>query len=317
MATVVGNDEVRGFSKEDLTDLERGICRTISALVNKPLPETNTPYHRLARWIGERTNRSVVFTTNYDLLLEQAFESLEVPYFDGFVGSHRPFFSQQAIEQNGLQAQWALLCKLHGSINWRFVRKKNLIVRSVSGEGDELLIHPSHLKYTESRRMPYFVMLDQLKGFISNRKRPVAFFVVGYSFSDEHVNDTIVDNLRANPSAVCYALQYGQLSAYPQIESLVQRCSNLRVAAPDGAIVDGRRAGWDKCSPRQIDEFDGAFRPKHSGSVTCRRGNEDAGDGMDDDVAVEFCLGDFNAFGRFLASFVAEGSSPIETDTTL
>lgn len=310
MATVVGNDKVRGFSKEDLADLEREICRTISALVDKTLPETNTPYHQLARWIGERTNRSVIFTTNYDLLLEQAFESLEVPFFDGFVGSHRPFFSRQTMEQDGLQAQWALLCKLHGSINWRFVREKNMIVRSTSEEGVELLIHPSHLKYTESRRMPYFMMLDQLKGFISNHRKPVAFFVVGYSFSDEHVNDTIVDNLRANPSAVCYALQYDQLATYPQIDSLAQRCSNLHVLAPDGAITDGQQASWAVCSPSQTDEFHRAFRPKLPNAVACRLGTEDAGDGVSDDVAVEFCLGDFDAFGSFLASFVAGRSSP-------
>ena len=230
METVVGNDAVRGFSRPDLQRLEQAICRTIASLVNKPLPASTTPYHALARWIGQRTSRSFIFTTNYDLLVEQALEALQVPFFDGFIGSVQPFFDQQAIEQDDFPERWALVCKLHGSINWRLVPERNDVVRSLQG-GDELLIHPSHLKYTESRRMPYFVMLDRLKAFIGNDKMPVALFTIGYSFSDEHINDTIADSLRANPSAVCYALQYDKLSAYPQVDKLVQRCSNLHVLA--------------------------------------------------------------------------------------
>ena len=299
MEAVVGNDEVRGFSAQNLQCLEQSICRTISRVVNKPLPESTTPYHSLAKWIGQRTNRSVIFTTNYDLLVEQALEALQVPFFDGFIGSYQPFFDQQAIEQDDFPAQWALVCKLHGSINWRFVQKRNAIVRSLDDVGDELLIHPSHLKYAESRRMPYFVMLDRLKAFIGNRKKPAALFTIGYSFSDEHINATIADSLRANPSAVCYALQYDKLSAYPQVANLVQQCSNLHVLARDAAETNGRRSGWKTSFPEQMKELGTAFRPLCSKENDSVPGNEDV-DG--EEVAVEFRLGDFNAFGRFLES---------------
>lgn len=180
MRAVAGKDDVRGFSLSDLENLERSICESIFKMVNKSLPEPMTPYHYLARWIGQRANRAVIFTTNYDLLVEQALESLQVPFFDGFIGSHRPFFHQQAIEQDDLPAQWNLVCKLHGSINWRIVQNSNNIVRSLDDTaGDKLIIHPSHLKYAESRRMPYFVMLDRLKAFIRNDKKPAALFTIG------------------------------------------------------------------------------------------------------------------------------------------
>ena len=283
------------------------MCQSISKLVNKTLPRSMTPYHHLARWVGDRSNRTIVFTTNYDLLLEQAFESLQVPFFDGFIGSHQPFFSQQAIEQEVLRTQWALLCKLHGSINWRSPNKSNAIIRSMSGEGDELLIHPSHLKYTESRRMPYFVMLDQLKAHISKDKKRAVLFTVGYSFSDEHINDTIVDSLRANPSAVCYALWYDHLSTCQQIYDLARRCSNLHILAPDSAITDGRHSSWAGCSLTQIGEFDGAFCRKHSEAEAIEQRSNDVEHG---DVAVGFRLGDFDAFGRFLSSFVTGRPSP-------
>ena len=295
MKTVVGNDTVRGFSGTDLRSLEKSICRTISNVVNKSLPKSATPYHSLVKWIGQRANRSVIFTTNYDLLVEQAFEVNQAPFFDGFIGSHRPFFDQHAMEQGDLPKRWALVCKLHGSINWRFNRERNTIVRSLAETEDELLIHPSHLKYTESRRMPYSVMFDLLKTFIGNEKKPVALFTIGYSFSDDHINDTIADGLRANPSAVCYALQYDKLSAYPQVANLVQRCSNLHVLAPDEAVTDGRRAHWETCSREQVYDLSGAF---YSHCFDESSASEDS-----DDVAVEFRLGDFDAFGRFLASF--------------
>ena len=297
MKTVVGNDKVRGFSGADLRKLEESICSTISKVVNKPLPESATPYHSLVRWIGQRTNGSVVFTTNYDLLVEQAFEAIQVPFFDGFIGSYQPFFDQHAMEQGDLPKRWALVCKLHGSINWRFNHERNTIVRSLDETGDELLIHPSHLKYAESRRMPYSVMFDLLKAFIENEKKPVALFTIGYSFSDDHINDTIADSLRANPSAVCYALQYGEFAAYPQVANLVRRCSNLHVLAPDEAVTAGRRARWETCSREQAEDLGGAFRPRCSSEGSAR------GDVDGDDVAVEFSLGDFNAFGHFLASF--------------
>lgn len=301
METVVGNAKVRGFSAADLRRLEQSICQTISSVVNRQLPEsTTTPYHSLVRWIGQRTNRTVIFTTNYDLLVEQAFEALQAPFFDGFIGSYQPVFDQYAMEQDDLPARWALVCKLHGSINWRFIHQRNTIVRSLDEAGDELLIHPSHLKYTESRRMPYLVMLDRLKAFIGNDRKPAALFTIGYSFSDEHINDTIADSLRANPSAVCYALQYDKLSTYPQVDSLAERCSNLHVLAPDEAVTVGRHSCWETCSREQIEQLDGAFRSPSSEEESSEAGSE----GIDgDEVAVEFRLGDFDIFGHFLASF--------------
>ena len=309
METVVGNAKVRGFSASDLRCLEQSICRTISCVVNKQLPDPpTTPYHSLVKWIRQRTNRTVIFTTNYDLLVEQAFEALRVPFFDGFIGSYQPVFDQYAMEQDGLPARWALVCKLHGSINWRFIRQRNTIVRSLDKAGDELLIHPSHLKYTESRRMPYLVMLDRLKAFIGNDRKPAALFTIGYSFSDEHINDTIADSLQANPSAVCYALQYCKLSAYSQIDSLVERCSNLHVLARDGAVTAGRHSYWETCSRKQIEQLDGAFRSPSSEDETSEAGSE----GVDgDEVAVEFHLGDFDIFGHFLASFSPVKVPPI------
>ena len=61
--------------------------------------------------------------------------------------------------------------------------------------------------------MPYFVMIDRLRGFLRNSEKPVALVVIGYSFADEHINEAIMESLKVNASAACFALQFGELAS--------------------------------------------------------------------------------------------------------
>jgi hypothetical protein len=72
----------------------------------------------LVGWVGG-TNRECaveIFTPNYDLLFEEAFERAGFPYFDGFTGGHAPFFDPPSIADDVLPARWSRLWKLHGSL---------------------------------------------------------------------------------------------------------------------------------------------------------------------------------------------------------
>jgi hypothetical protein len=115
LRAVVGKDEIRGFSAKSLDQLDDAICQSIYQVVDKTLPNTMTPYHSTASWVDamRRENAIEIFTTNYDLLMEQAFEDFHVPYFDGFAGVRRPFFDLRAMEEDFLPARWARLWKLH------------------------------------------------------------------------------------------------------------------------------------------------------------------------------------------------------------
>lgn len=170
LAGVVGNGTVHELDAESIGRLEDAVTSAISETTDAELPDADTPYDHVVRWIravGESVQVRV-FTTNYDLLLEAALERNHVPFFDGFVGSRLPFLDTEAIESDLLPSRWARLYKLHGSVNWR-VLDDGTVARSVgSVTSSNRLIHPSHLKYTESRRMPYLVMLDQLRGFLRN-----------------------------------------------------------------------------------------------------------------------------------------------------
>lgn len=287
-----GNKDVRGLSAEALDILDQEICRSIATAVNCTLPSGATPYNALARLLKRRrVPPAQIFTTNYDLLVEQALEFDQVPYFDGFVGSSTPFFDQRSIEDDRLPPRWSLVWKLHGSLNWRYSRKTKVISRSRDQvDGDELLIHPSHRKYDESRRMPYLVMMDRLKLFLRNKKLPVALIVVGHSFSDEHLNESIIESLKINPSAACYAFQYGGLGDYAKLTGLAKANSNLSVYAPDGAIIRARENKW-------------LLRPG-SDPTTVRTAFDvevpDEGRESEKSLTCQFRLGDFGRFGHFL-----------------
>jgi hypothetical protein len=71
-----GKHEARGLSAESLDELDAEVCQAISSIVTRDLPDEETPYHSLARLVTRyQSPPSEIFTTNYDLLMEQALES--------------------------------------------------------------------------------------------------------------------------------------------------------------------------------------------------------------------------------------------------
>jgi hypothetical protein len=305
LRTVAGNESVRGLSASDLDKLDEKTCQTIHELVDKKLPTAETPYHRVAAWVNaiQRERPVEIFTTNYDLLMEQAFEDHRVPYFDGFAGSRQPFFDIRAMEEDNLPPRWARLWKLHGSINWYQVPGKG-VIRGASGEkGLKRVIHPSHLKYEESRRMPYLAMVDRLRAFL---KQPTATLVLcGYSFRDDHINEVILQGLESTQSAIAFALLFEKLSNYPQARTLARERSNLTLLAKDGYVIGSRESRWperdaDPSAPEGHDKWVVWVQIDPAEENSKRR--------------AEFCLGNFGTFGQFLQELIGMGRESLEPE---
>ncbi len=299
---IVGASTIDGLTKTQLADLDAVICKHTTELVSVSLPDENTPYHQLATWIGgiHRSHPVEVFTSNYDLLMEQALEQRKIPYFDGFVGSCRTFFDLSSIEQDGLPPRWARLWKVHGSINWWRCPAGDIERREKGDPSDRQMIHPSHLKYDQSRRMPYLAMLDRLREFLSLGQ--AVLVTCGYSFSDQHLNDVIIQGLRGNPNAVCYALVFGDRNTVPAVVTRAKRQANLNLLAADGAVFGTTERPWHS-SPN-------ADHPLHSLAVQSGGlgSRSKAPDGQ-----CKFLLGDFTAFGNFLAQQLAWEETDKET----
>lgn len=297
-----GNAEILGMSKKDLGELDDKICALIAAEVRKPLPGYRNSYNRFASWVGgiHRNSPTEIFTPNYDLLLEQALEQHLLPHFDGFVGSREPWFDLASIEHDTIPARWTRLWKLHGSINWEKSEETvngNKVTRVVrvtrEAAAGKVMIFPSHLKFEQSRRMPYLAMLDRLRAFFQGNDAP-RLVVCGYSFLDDHLNEVLLDGLRGNRNAQCFALMYSGLDNHSRVVDYAQRQSNLTVLAWDGAVVGtrvgGYRAGTDggqEHAPWLLEEAPSGGSPKE-GYPRSR-------------------LGDFHYFGLFLEQLCGEG----------
>lgn len=300
MHDVAGNSNIDGLSKDDLGKLDEQICKLTTEVVKSKLPNVITPYHQLATWIGgiKRTYPVEVFTPNYDLLMEQAFEERRVPYFDGFVGSRHTFFDLISMENDILPPRWARLWKVHGSINWWRNPKGDVERRNEIVPGNRQMIYPSHLKYDQSRRMPYFAMIDRLRAFLTQGQ--AVLVTCGYSFGDQHLNDVILQALNGNPNAVCFGLLFGDRSSAPEAVLQASKNPNLSVLAVDGAVLGTVERDW-----RSDDKPE---HPLHGLAVK-------TGDLKDRTAAPEsrckFLLGDFKSFGEFLAQQLSMSDSDV------
>ena len=96
--------------------------------------------------------------------------------------------------------------------------------------------------------MPFLAMSDRLSGFLL--KDHATLIVCGYSFSDEHINDTIINALKVNKSANVIALMFGKM-----VDSTGKLCSpeavnrakdrpNLSVWYDDKAIIGAQEYEW-------------------------------------------------------------------------
>lgn len=290
LKSLCGKGEIDGFSGDDLEKLDIAICELIREIVSKPLPTSDTAYHALASWIQAIPRERPVefFTSNYDLLLEQALEEQLVPYFDGFVGSHSAFLDLDSMIEDDLPPRWARLWKIHGSINWWMTTKQTIRRSRDQVEGEQLLIYPSHLKYDQSRQMPYYAMLDRLRVFL--RTNQCVLVTCGYSFGDEHVNATIAQGLSGNSNAACLGMIFKDRSDAPKGVELARRHGNLTLLAADGGVVGTVNGAWDS-----VVKDDNPAYPIAVGTHVSADHTSDPTDGC------KWLLGDFAALGRLLA----------------
>lgn len=298
IAEAVGSNEVYGYDLSFFDSLADAICAKIGEIVNRPLPRQLNAYSRLVSWIGgiQREHPVEVFTPNYDLLLEEAFERNEQPFFDGFVGSHRPFFDPSSVGSEDFPNHWSRIWKLHGSLGWE--ADGDRIVRTGSQNATNL-IYPEHRKYNKTTKLPYSAYFEQLRNFLA--VPDAVLLCSGFSFSDTHISTVIKDALVGNPHSAVFAFQFGNLADEPHAAMLAKNRHNFSLFSRDGAIVGSHEGAWriEKTKPVEWQNFRKTFWEKNSGGV-----------------GGEFTLGDFSCFSRFLQlSKIIESDSSIVIET--
>jgi hypothetical protein len=293
LAEVLGTTTVHNLDGNGYSKLSIDICTQIKNIVSKNLPEGSNPYSDLVSWINgiNRDYAVEVFTTNYDLLLEEAMERARTPYFDGFSGSKSAFFDPSTISNNNLPARWIRLWKLHGSINWS--RNSSGEVIRGTGVEDGTMVYPSHVKYDQTQSAPFSSLFERLKNFLLE---PDSLLITsGFSFADAHITAKIDECLSANSSAAVIAFQYKNLCEETHALAIASRRPNISVYCRDGAMINGIKAPW------QLGEA-----PSRNWAVI-------RGEYWDNS---KFVIGDFLKFAKFLAGSNGGKSLLLMADST-
>lgn len=285
LSKVIGKSTIHGLDGGGFKSFGEDICTEIGKIVNVRLPKNGCAYNDIVNWITgiARDHPIEIFTTNYDLLFEEAFEVSRAPYFDGFTGGREPFFDPVSVAANDLPPRWTRLWKLHGSLGWK-ASNKDEVIRTGSDTATHL-VFPEHLKYDQTQKAPYAALFDRLRAFLTT---PDTLLIsIGFSYADAHISARIDEGLAANPSASVFAFQYKPLVEESAACDLAKRRPNLSVYAPDKAVVNGIEGPWQVSTELPSKDW-GPIRTTYWSSP--RTG-----------TPLQFSLGAIEAFGRFFA----------------
>ena len=151
------------------------------------------------------------------------------------------------------------------------------------------------MKYEQSRKMPYLALIDQLSRFI--RQKSAFLIIAGYSFSDAHLNDTILNSLKANPTAMVLALMYDtytitnkkneSVERYPRAYKLAENQHNLNIWTLDQAIIGTNIAEWGRSKETEEKEILNFIESKKN-------------DETSEEMETQIKMGNFNIFADFL-----------------
>lgn len=217
----------------------------LSDMAKKHLNENRYYYHEhFTKKVLQRSlnlKRANIFTTNYDLAFDKAFDRLGVNYINGFSGFHNRYFKPETFEydiffpgsttQGKVQRIEKVLryFKIHGSLTWvNRVPSANCVygieelpmelIRE-NKEYDSLIIYPTTVKKSYTLDYPYSELFRQFSVSIAQPQSVLITF--GYSFSDEHINDLIYQALTI-PSFTLIIVDFKGVDGSAEIKRLME-----------------------------------------------------------------------------------------------
>ena len=141
----------------------------------------------------------------------------------------------------------------------------------------------------------------------------------GYSFSDMHLNDTIINALKANPTAMIISLLFETLTyedadkkiitRYENALNLAENRSNLSIWAYDEAVIGGSRGKW-KLSKSPIEDDDNVANAISTITNVIKPASDDAKEEIE--ISYQLRLGNFSMFGDFVQELIGKEQFKIE-----
>ncbi|OSP52939.1 SIR2 family protein [Pseudoruegeria sp. SK021] len=181
----------------------RELVRDVILGVTKPDISNQVAFlQRLKSRAYERPTNVWFFTTNYDLLIEDACAEVGLKLVNGFVGATTRHFSELEFSmvsgetsgstfkpENGLTIR---LLKLHGSVSW--YRRDNRIFEAapsaIIDQDARCMVLPRRTKVIETLSRPYDRLFHVSNSILSGRCKYL--ISSGFSFGDSHINDSLM-----------------------------------------------------------------------------------------------------------------------------
>ena len=181
----------------------RELVRDVILSVTKPDISNQVAFlQRLKSRAYERPTNVWLFTTNYDLLIEDACSEVGLKLVNGFVGATTRYFSEQEFSmmsgeksgstfkpENGLTIR---LIKLHGSVSW-YKREERVFEAAPSAIIDQdarCMVLPRRTKVIETLSRPYDRLFHVSSSILGSRCKYL--ISSGFSFGDSHINDSLM-----------------------------------------------------------------------------------------------------------------------------
>ncbi|MGN7787757.1 SIR2 family protein [Niabella sp. 22666] len=254
----------------------------VSSQAQGELLENNTKYIFHEKFIKALLQRPLnlrranIFTANYDLAFEYAFDKLGVHYIDGFTGFHKRFFKPETFDYDifypGSTTSGKVqriekvvrYFKLHGSLSWvnseardannlYGIEEKPLeLIDSLDKKG-EIIIYPSAVKKSYTLDFPYSELFRQFAATITQPQS--VLITIGYSFADEHFNDIIYQAL-SNPTFTLIIVDFAGTRS-PYIKN-IKELNDPRIIILEGEFFGDFLTFADTLMPNfnNIDHYD-------------------------------------------------------------
>lgn len=187
-----------------------------STVTQREVLDTYQRFYQKVALRNKDLSRISVFTTNNDLYNETALDSMNIHFVNGFGGGLHKYFNPALfnytyskrmnlnVDKYEPVENMVYLYKIHGSVNWIYNESShnsffNIMEVNKLNEKDSesgVIIYPTPTKQNKSLGAPYVDLFREFQHKLLEHN--TVLFVIGYSFSDQHVNDIIYRALATN-----------------------------------------------------------------------------------------------------------------------
>ncbi len=177
---------------EEYSELEREVLRFIREKCIRPDIEKGMKIYSNLLKLNKKFNLRI-FTTNYDPIIENVCDKLNISYADGFMPKGNTGYFTWAPES--LNSEKLNLFKLHGSITW-YKDSNGRIIKfpiDISDRRDvqSVIIYPT--EYKELFKPPFNRLYFEFSKSIFNSTNCLA---IGHSFRDPYMRELLFEKIR-------------------------------------------------------------------------------------------------------------------------